>query len=90
MVRTPLELWLIVEANFDKLFRFGLCSVCRQLHENCVIDDKEYIYLVEEISAYTFRRYGRIPIFTWIAGERKPRKSFIQKQILKQIRCKAE
>lgn len=88
-VRTNLELWLIVEENFDKHFSTGLCRVFFKLMSDDIINSDEHCVLYNLIQDYKksrfyCRKYG--PFYLWEKGHAKPRRMFIQKQILKELR----
>ena len=93
-MRTDFELWLIVEQNFDEYFKRCLCDTIRSLYESKIITRAEDIHLRNIIYEYGKRRFFNRPIldpFTpyeliWKRWQKKPRKMFIQKQILKLIR----
>ena len=93
-MRTDFELWLIVEQNFDEYFKRCLCDTIRSLYESEIITRAEDIHLRNIIYEYGKRRFFNRPIldpFTpyeliWKRWRKKPRKMFIQKQILKIIR----
>ena len=91
-MRSNLELWLIVEENFDELFEDGcLCDILVDLECDSIISNDEFKHLISIIQEYGFKRkfiryYGQKGIYYWKVGHKKPRKMFIQKQILKAIR----
>lgn len=93
-MRTDLELWLIVEQNFDEYFKRCLCDTIRLMYESDLLTYKEDLYLRNIIYEYGKRRFFNRPVldpFThfdliWKRWHKKPRKMFIQKQILKLIR----
>lgn len=89
-MRTDFELWLIVEQNFDKYFKNGICETLLNLIYRNLISVQERDYLISKIDEYGKSRfyyslYKKANYF-WEMGEKKPRKMFIQKQILKSIR----
>ena len=51
-MRTNLELWLIVEQNFDELFYGGLCSLLFYLIGKDIINKSEYDILKKIINEY--------------------------------------
>ena len=94
-VRSDLELWLIVEQNFDEIYDMliekksyqGLCNVINVLCNNNLITVMEAKHLKNVISKYKEQRNINIlEIYIWKPLDRKPRRMFIQKQILKAIR----
>lgn len=86
-IRTPLELWLIVEQNFNSLFHLGLCNVIANLRACGEITLKEERFLSMEIVLYGQIRKLNAIGYIWTVGHEKPRRMFIQKQILKAIRA---
>ena len=91
--RTLLELWLIVEANFERIYNSffdqkGLCNVFHVLEQEGEINWREALTLKMIINAYRFKRINTLipPMYIWNKDARKPRRLFIQKQILKEIR----
>lgn len=92
-IRTPLELWLVVEENFDEYFESCLCGMIFRLSMEFIISDNEYRFLQYSINHYCTQRFYywdswdmKNNLF-WKIGEQKPRRMFIQKQILKAIRA---
>lgn len=90
-MRTDLELWLIVEENFDKYFNCSLCEVVYKLREFGIISGLELNFLITVIRKYGVKRFGfnDYELWTkhyWNIGHKKPRINFVQKQILKAIR----
>lgn len=93
-MRTNLELWLIVEQNFDEYFVIGLCDTIRNLYKNELLTREEELHLRNIIYQYGKRRFSHrkgLNAFTyyeliWRKNEKKPRRMFIQNQILKLIR----
>ena len=87
-MRTNLELWLIVEQNFEEFFGFGLCGILSNLWYYGLIESNEREYLEDIIKNYKDIRGDKYcnTGFIWRAGEAKPRRIFIQNQILKLIR----
>ena len=92
MTTNDLKLWLIVEENFDKIFddlrpEFrGLCNVVNVLYEKNLIGLIGKKTLKNTINQYSKSRGRELRTYVWNVGEKKPRKLFIQKQILKEIR----
>ena len=91
--RSKLELWLIVEENFNNLFDKGLCSVLTRLWiEKRLINEKEYHKLKKILHDYGINRFDILSLknietrYWWEKRAAKPRRMFIQKQILKEIR----
>lgn len=90
--RSNLELWLIVEENFNRIYdgfkeQKGLCNVLYVLNSEGLLTWREMAILKKVI-----REYGKIRKFSifgdpyyWDREARKPRRKFIQKQILKAI-----
>lgn len=88
-MRTNLELWLIVEQNFDELFYVGLCSLLFFLIGKDIINKSEYDILKKIINEYKDNRFyfrKDEDFYFWEKGHEKPRRMFIQKQILKELR----
>ena len=88
-MRTNLELWLIVEQYFDELFNVGLCSLLFFLIGKDIINKSEYDILKKIINEYKDNRFyfrKDEDFYFWEKGHKKPRKMFIQKQILKSIK----
>lgn len=86
-MRTDFELWLIVEQNFDEHFTLGLCTYLDTLNNIGKINVLEKSRLITIINKYGISRFGwDKDVFFWIKGHKKPRRMFIQKQILKIIR----
>lgn len=92
--RSKLELWLIVERNFNRIYdgftdQKGLCNVVNFLclSEN-LISWSELVILKRTINEY--KKARNIPFFgdpyIWDKEARKPRRMFIQNQILKELR----
>lgn len=88
-MRTEFELWLIVEENYDRKFHLGLCYYLRDLYWEEIIIWEEYHFLSKRIAAYGYRRFDRETGYFWNPRDIKPRKMFIQKQLLKCIRSAA-
>lgn len=94
LIRSDLELWLIVEQNFEKNYdqltkstHQGLCNVINILCDDYLITVMEAKHLKNVISKYKEQRNVNIlEIYIWKPLDRKPRRMFIQKQILKAIR----
>lgn len=94
-IRTDLELWLIVEENFNRIYdsfkdNKGLCNVLNQL---CIRENKifwaELVWLKKVIQNYKkSRNIDFCQIYFWDKDAKKPRQMFIQKQILKAINKK--
>ena len=92
--RSKLELWLIVERNFNRIYdgftdQKGLCNVVNFLYLSEIISWSELVILKRTINEY--KKARKIPFFDqyiWDKEARKPRRMFIQKQILKEIRIK--
>lgn len=90
-MRDTFELWLIIEAEFDRFFKKCLCETLRDIYEADIITRKEQIFLCDVIREYAKKRYKfdyqrQFADYVWKVGEKKPRRMFIQKQILKAIR----
>lgn len=85
-MRSHLELWLIVEENFDNYFCTGICRVLARLLDDDEITVQEYNFLMNTLYRYGLKRWRLDKFYLWTAGDKKPRKMFIQKQILKEIR----
>lgn len=76
-MRTKLELWQLVEQNFDKFFYSGLCGIIVTLRIRGMIDMNEYIALLNEI-----KHFGDAgEFFLGHKGDAQPRKEFIQNRI---------
>lgn len=84
--RSLLELWLIVEAEFINRFEFGLCGLIEELREKQILTNPEARALMDELTKYQRARGREMWLYTWRAGHRKPRRMFIQNQILKELR----
>lgn len=89
--RSKLELWLIVERNFNRIYdgfkeQKGLCNVINVLESENLLTWSEAIELKNIIRVYKEKRVSFIEPYIWPKDERKPRRLFIQKQILKEIR----
>lgn len=89
-MRTNFELWLIVEQNFDEYFHNGICETLIILEMRGIISTMERNYLQSEINEYGnarfyYSKYIRGNYF-WKMREKKPRRIFIHRQILKAIR----
>ena len=94
-MRSNLDLWLIVEKNFDEIYDMliekksyqGLCNVINVLCNNNLITVEEAKHLKIIISKYKDQRNIYIlEIYIWKPLDKKPRRMFIQKQILKAIK----
>jgi hypothetical protein len=89
--RNLLELWLIVEKRFNENFKSfnetTLCGCLVKIRNLKLINEEEYNILIEEMYVYG-KRIGKNPHSQpfWKIGNDKPRKTFIQKQILKAIK----
>ena len=79
-MRSRLELWKIVDENFDKLFRSGLCLTLYYLCMSKRISIKENKILERELLSY---KDIKCDYFLGEEGFPKPRKEFIQKMIEK-------
>lgn len=91
--RSKLELWLIVERNFNRIYdgftdQKGICNVINVLESENLLTWSEAIELKNIIRVYKEKRVSFIEPYIWPKDERKPRRLFIQKQILKEIRIK--
>lgn len=89
-MRADFELWLIVEQNFDMYFHNGICETLIMLEMRGIISAMEKSHLQSQIKEYAnarfyYSKYIRGNYF-WKMGEKKPRRIFIQKQILKSIK----
>ena len=85
------ELWLIVQSNFERIYdgfkeQKGLCNVINVLESENLLTWSEAIELKNIIRVYKEKRVSFIEPYIWPKDERKPRRLFIQKQILKEIR----
>ena len=90
-MRTNLELWLIVEQNFDILFDGCICDILLDLKDDKLISDEEYQHLKSIMQEYGLKRgflrnKEQNGVYFWKAYHKKPRKKFIHRQILKAIR----
>ena len=91
--RSIFELWLIVQSNFERIYdgfkeQKGLCNVINVLESENLLTWSEAIELKNIIRVYKEKRVSFIEPYIWPKDERKPRRLFIQKQILKEIRIK--
>lgn len=84
-IREPLELWLIVEANFDYFFSSGLCGVIRSVVLTDRMTKDEGNYLVSVLNDYRNEK-NNFDLYIWRESFAYPRKMFIQKQIIKELR----
>ena len=89
--RSIFELWLIVQSNFEPIYdgfkeQKGLCNVINVLESENLLTWSEAIELKNIIRVYKEKRVSFIEPYIWPKDERKPRRLFIQKQILKEIR----
>ena len=89
--RSIFELWLIVQSNFERIYdgfkeQKGLCNVINVLESENLLTWSEAIELKNIIRVYKEKRVSFIEPYIWPKDERKPRRLFIQKQILKEIR----
>lgn len=78
-MRSKLELWKIVEENFDEYFYGGLCGILASLKAITFLSENEYILLKKEL-----KEYGHLS--DYFLGEKydpAPRKEFIKKMIAK-------
>lgn len=78
-MRSKLELWKIVDENFDKLFRYGLCLTLYYLCMSKRISIKEHKILESELKDYGNTK----KLFLGERGDPIPRKEFIKKMIEK-------
>lgn len=91
-MRDIIELWLIVEANFERIYdglkyKQGLCNVLHVLFEEDKISYDEKLSLKMQIYKYQKARGRGLEVYAWIDPlARKPRRMFIHKQILKELR----
>ena len=93
-MRSNLDLWLIVQKYFEEVYdkltikaNQGLCNVINVLCNNNLITVIEAKHLKNVISKYKEQRNVNIlQMYIWKPLDRKPRRMFIQKQILKAIR----
>lgn len=87
-MRTPLELWLIVEENFDRYFRTSLCDMINVLEFDGVISIHENYDLLMIIKTYGENRFGKDSYYSylWEKFNKKSRKMFIQKMIMHELR----
>lgn len=91
--RSIFELWLIVQSNFERIYdgftdQKGICNVINVLESENLLTWSEAIELKNIIRVYKEKRVSFIEPYIWPKDERKPRRLFIQKQILKEIRIK--
>lgn len=89
--RSIFELWLIVQSNFERIYdgfkeQKGLCNVINVLESENLLTWSEAIELKNIIRVYKEKRVSFIEPYIWPKDERKPRRLFIHKQILKEIR----
>ena len=89
--RSIFELWLIVQSNFERIYdgfkeQKGLCNVINVLESENLLTWSEAIELKNIIRVYKEKRVSFIEPYIWPKDERKPRRLFIQNQILKEIR----
>ena len=78
-MRTKLELWKVVNYNFNEYFIDGLCLLITKLFIKGIISKDEYISIHVEI-----KRYGNTKdFFLGAKGNPKPRLEFIDKMIKK-------
>lgn len=86
-MRTIFELWLIVEQNFEEYFDYCLCDTIVNIYKEGLITDLEKENLKHIVAEYGWRRFKkRRDSLLWEENCKKPRRMFIQKQILKIIR----
>lgn len=78
-MRTRLELWNIVDENFDKYFLGGLCRVLLMGYVNYLFNEFEYHLILSELLEHG----GSDEYFLGEKGDKKPRKEFIKKMIEK-------
>lgn len=78
-MRTQLELWQVVNDNFDYYFFSGLCILIFELQSCYIINSKERHLLEEELSEHGNSDY----FFLGKKGDPKPRLEFIEKMIKK-------
>lgn len=84
--RPLLELWLIVEENFDALFTHGLCGVIYKIRLSGQFNMREENILCMIVDRYITNDLGLMALYGWPLGEKEPRIQFIQEQILKELR----
>ena len=78
-MRTQLELWKIVEENFDEYFTNSLCLLLIKLFTKDILSLEEHNNLHKEL-----KRYGDTKdYFLGVEGNPKPRLEFIDKMIKK-------
>ena len=86
-IRSDLELWLLVEERFSIMNEeYTICSCIYWLFRHNHIIKKEYNHLVSimSIEGKKINKESSVPF--WPLFDSKPRKHFIQKQILKAIK----
>lgn len=79
-MRTQLELWEIVNKNFDNFFFGGLCSVIYDLYRIEIITERERELLLSDVRVYD---NGIDLYFLGDVCEPAPRKEFIKKMLEK-------
>jgi len=84
--RPLLELWLIVEENFDELFETGICNIVFKLRYIVIFTMQEEKVLIKIVDHYITDELNIFSIYGWPSGEKEPRKQFIQDQILNELR----
>ena len=78
-MRTQLELWQVVNDNFDEHFRTGLCFLIYKLEFFGIINSNEQESLEKELSEYG----NDGDFFLGVEGKPMPRLKFIEKMIKK-------
>ena len=90
--RSNFELWLIVQSNFERIYdtlneNKGLCNVINILAmQEFLITWSELIILKRIINDYKKKRGKMLDAYIWEKDARKPRRLFVHRQILKEIR----
>lgn len=89
-MRTKKELFILLKDN-KKLFKTGLCDLCKSLFYRCIIDIREYATLLYYIKINRPKWYSRhysiviffVRGFYWKPKKWKPRLKWINSQIKK-------
>ena len=84
-MRTKLELWLVIQANFDKYFESGLCSLIDACWFENLISFKEAQALESDLREYrkgmNKKEYIKNGYYFWQCSKPEPRKNYINLQI---------
>lgn len=83
--RPLLELWLIVEENFDELFESGICNVIFKLRQKGIFTMQDEKVLIKIVDHYITDELNIFSVYGWPSGEKEPRKKFIHDQIMKEL-----